>query len=69
MLPSKHLLGAQKRNKRKLEEQLIESQRGALHIFFQVTSNAKVIGVWFLFAVIIIHIIVIIVSCFYHFSL
>ena len=42
MLPLKQLSGAQKRNKRKREEQFIESQRGALHRFFQVTSNAEV---------------------------
>ena len=42
MLPPKHLTGAQKRNKRKREEQLIESQKGALHNFFQATSNAEV---------------------------
>ena len=42
MLPPKHLSGAQKRNKRKREEQLIESQKGALHNFFQATSNAEV---------------------------
>ena len=42
MLPPEHLSGAQKRNKRKREEQLIESHKGALHKFFQATSNAEV---------------------------
>jgi hypothetical protein len=39
MLPTKHLSGAQKRNKRKRENQLIESQKGAIHRFFSASSN------------------------------
>jgi hypothetical protein len=42
MLPKKHLSGAQKRKKRKQEDQFVESQRGALHKFFAVSSNAEV---------------------------
>jgi hypothetical protein len=39
MLPTKHLSGAQKRNKRKRENQLIESQKGAIHRFFSASTN------------------------------
>ena len=39
MLPTKHLSGAQKRNKRKRENQLIESQKGAIHRFFSASGN------------------------------
>ncbi|KAJ1283327.1 hypothetical protein BS78_03G119900 [Paspalum vaginatum] len=42
MLPEKHLSGAQKRKKRKQEDQFIESQKGALHKFFSASSNANV---------------------------
>ena len=40
MLPKKHLSGSQKRKKRKQDERLVESQKGALHKFFQLSSNA-----------------------------
>jgi hypothetical protein len=40
MLPKKHLSGSQKRKKRKQDDWLIESQRGALRKFFQPSSNA-----------------------------
>jgi hypothetical protein len=39
MLHTKHLSGAQKRNKRKQENQLIESQKGAIHRFFSASTN------------------------------
>ncbi|KAJ1278504.1 hypothetical protein BS78_04G084500 [Paspalum vaginatum] len=42
MLPKKHLSGAQKRKKRKQEDQFIESQKGALHKLFSASSNANV---------------------------
>ncbi|XP_039851364.1 zinc finger MYM-type protein 1-like [Panicum virgatum] len=42
MLPKKQLSGAQKRKKRKHDDQLAESQRGALHKFFVSSSNADV---------------------------
>lgn len=41
MLPKKHLSGSQKRKKRKQDDLLIESQRGALHKFFSSSSNAN----------------------------
>jgi hypothetical protein len=34
MLPKKHLLGSEKRKKRKHGDQLVEPQRGTLHKFF-----------------------------------
>jgi hypothetical protein len=39
MLPKKLLSGAQKRNKRKWEDQFIESQNGAIHKFFSTPTN------------------------------
>ena len=42
MLPKKHMSGSKKSNKRKREEQFIESQRGALHKFFLTSSNVDV---------------------------
>ena len=42
MLPKKQLSGAQKRKKRKHDDQLAESQRGALHKFFVSSSNVDV---------------------------
>nr|TKV99675.1 hypothetical protein SEVIR_8G058800v2 [Setaria viridis] len=42
MLPKKHLSSAQKRKKRKQEDQFVESQRGALHKFFPVTNNVEI---------------------------
>ena len=42
MLPKKHLSGSEKRKKRKHGDQLIESQRGALHKFFASSSNVDV---------------------------
>lgn len=42
MLSKKHLSGAQKRRKRKLEDELKESQKGAIHKFFSSSRNAKV---------------------------
>ncbi|XP_062182263.1 uncharacterized protein LOC133886585 [Phragmites australis] len=39
MLPKKHLSGAEKRKKRKREDQFIESQKGAIHKFFSISSN------------------------------
>jgi hypothetical protein len=42
MLPKKHKSGAQKRKERKENEQAAESQRGALHKFLPVSSNATV---------------------------
>ena len=39
MLPKNHLSGAQKRKKRKLEDQFIESQKGAKDKFFSTPSN------------------------------
>ncbi|KAL5647885.1 hypothetical protein ACJX0J_042240, partial [Zea mays] len=39
MLPTKYLSGAQKRNKRKRENQFIESQKGAIHRFFSASTN------------------------------
>ena len=41
MLPKKHLSGAQKKKKRKQQDQLVESQRGALDKFFSVSSNGE----------------------------
>ncbi|KAL5658826.1 hypothetical protein ACJX0J_031989, partial [Zea mays] len=41
MLPTKHLSGAQKRNKRKRENQLIESQKGDIHRFFSASTNEQ----------------------------
>ena len=40
MLPKKHLSGAEKRKRKRLEEQFRESQRGALHKFFPTSSSA-----------------------------
>jgi hypothetical protein len=42
MAPKKQLSGAQKRNKRKRDAQIVESQRGALHKFFVGSSNVDV---------------------------
>ena len=42
MLPKKQLSGAQKRKKRKHDDQLAESQRGALHKFFVSSSTVDV---------------------------
>ena len=42
MMPKKQLSGAQKRKKRKHDDQLAESQRGALHKFFVSSSNVDV---------------------------
>jgi hypothetical protein len=42
MLPKKSLSGYQKRKKRKHEDQLVESQKGALDKFFVVSSNVDV---------------------------
>ena len=42
MLPKKQLSGAQKRKKRKHDDQLAESQRGVLHKFFVSSSNVDV---------------------------
>jgi hypothetical protein len=39
MLPKKSLSGYQKRKKRKHEDQLVESQKGALHKFFNIDVN------------------------------
>jgi hypothetical protein len=39
MFPTEHLSGAQKRNKRKRENQLIESQKGAIHRFCLASTN------------------------------
>ena len=41
-MPKKQLSGAQKRKKRKHDDQLAESQRGALHKFFVSSSNVDV---------------------------
>ncbi|KAG2653039.1 hypothetical protein PVAP13_1NG424076 [Panicum virgatum] len=42
MLPKKQLSGAQKRKKRKHDDQLAESQKGALHKFFVSSSTVDV---------------------------
>ena len=42
MLLKKHLSGAQKRRKRKLEDQLKESQKDAIRKFFSSSRNAEV---------------------------
>ena len=42
MLPKKHLSGAAKRNKRKRENQFIESQKGALNKYFPSASSDDV---------------------------
>ena len=42
MLSKKHLSGAQKRRKRKLEDQLKESQKDAIRKFFSSSRNAEV---------------------------
>jgi hypothetical protein len=42
MLPKKSLSGYQKRKKEKHEDQLVESQKGALHKFSIDSSNANV---------------------------
>src|SRR5687767_4681449 len=42
MLPKKQLSGAHKRKKRKHDDQLVESQRDALHKFFVASSNVDV---------------------------
>ena len=42
MLPKKHLLGSEKRKKRKHGDQLVESQRDALHKFFAGSSNVDI---------------------------
>nr|TKW25065.1 hypothetical protein SEVIR_3G092000v2 [Setaria viridis] len=42
MLPKKYLSGAEKRKKRKQEDQFVESQRDVLHKFFPVSNNAEV---------------------------
>ena len=39
MLPKKYLLGTQKRKWKKLEDQFIESQKGALQKFFKSSSD------------------------------
>jgi hypothetical protein len=39
MLPKKHLSGAAKRKKRKLEDQFAQSQKGAIHKFFSSQSS------------------------------
>ena len=39
MLPKQHLSGAQKRKQKKLEDQFIESQKGALNKFFSASSS------------------------------
>lgn len=36
------MTSAQKREKRKQEDQFVESQRGAVHKFFLVSSNAEI---------------------------
>ena len=38
MLPKKHLSGAQKRKRKRVEDQFIESQKGAIHKFFSASS-------------------------------
>jgi hypothetical protein len=40
MLPKKHLSGAQKRKRQRQQEQLIQSQKGALHKFFSTSSSS-----------------------------
>ena len=42
MLPKKHLSGAAKRNKRKRENQFIESQKYALNKYFPSASSADI---------------------------
>uniref|UniRef100_A0A7N0TTH6 TTF-type domain-containing protein n=1 Tax=Kalanchoe fedtschenkoi TaxID=63787 RepID=A0A7N0TTH6_KALFE len=42
MLPKKHLSGSEKRKKRKLDAQFIETQRGALNKFFKSSSHSNV---------------------------
>jgi hypothetical protein len=39
MLPKKHLSGAQKRKKKKQEDEFIQSQKGAIHRFFPSSNN------------------------------
>jgi hypothetical protein len=39
MLPKKHFSGAQKRKKRKQDDQLAESQKGAIYKFFGTSNN------------------------------
>jgi len=39
MLPKKHLSGSQKRKQKRVEDQFIESQKGAIHKFFLVSSS------------------------------
>ena len=38
MLPKKYLSGSQKRNRKRVEDQFIESQKGAIHKFFSASS-------------------------------
>jgi hypothetical protein len=42
MFLKKHKSGAQKRRKRKLEDELRESQKGVIHKFFSSSRNAEV---------------------------
>ena len=39
MLPKKHLSGSQKRKQKRVEDQFIESQKGAIHKFFSASSS------------------------------
>ena len=38
MLPKKHLFESQKRKRKRVEDQFIESQKGAIHKFFSASS-------------------------------
>ena len=39
MLPKKYLSGSQKRKQKRVEDQFIESQKGAIHKFFLASSS------------------------------
>ena len=41
MLPKKHLSGSQKRKRKRVEDQFIESQKGAIHKFFSVEEQGQ----------------------------
>ena len=39
MLPEKYLSGSQKRKRKRVEDQFIESQKGVIHKFFLASSS------------------------------
>jgi hypothetical protein len=41
MFPKKHKSGAQKKRKRKLEDELRESQKGVIHKFFFIFKECR----------------------------